>query len=115
MLNIDKITENVAGKYSSKGYQIDPMTIIFIIGILVDVVKMVIACYDKSNYSNAVKKINNPSILDKIILSRRINILAKQDEKFSHIDCNHLRECLLDINLTEEEFTNIVLEVKNKG
>lgn len=111
MSKLDELTQKTCSNYGSKGYSIDPLTIIFIAGLILDVIKIIMACYAKDSYEMAVKKINNPSILDKMILKRRIKKNVDNSDIDVDIDIDSLRDSLLEIKLNKQDFTELTLEV----
>jgi hypothetical protein len=113
MDKLNNLIEKTCVNYKTQGYSIDPLTIIFIAGLLIDIIKIIMACYSKADYSLAVKKINNPSLFDKMILKRRIRKLAEENKLTINIEA--MRESLLNIKMTEQEFNSLILEVETQG
>jgi hypothetical protein len=108
MSKLDEITEKVSASYASKGYSINPMTIIFIAGLILDLIKLVMSCYNKSDYDKAVSKINNPSMIDKFTLKRRMKTFARANK--SDVNLDQLKDSLLSVKLNIEDFNELIIE-----
>lgn len=64
-----KITDDIAKHLcNSEGCSIDPITVLIIINIVIEVVKLINECQEED--TNEVKKLNKPSKLEKRILKR---------------------------------------------
>ena len=106
-----KKSESIAGKIGLKlnnnGYSLDPLTIIMIAGLIVNVVKLIYEC--RKDRQSTAYKLKHPSLFDKLILRKHVGSFCQDKD----IDARHLFKELLGWNLSSADVEGLLNEVEN--
>lgn len=99
-----KIGTDIAAEYcKSQNATFDPILAIMLASLIVSLVRLAYDCYKDKN--RAMKCMQNPSLVAKIILSLEIKkCCAKNKIKLNQ---KQLKEALLNYKLSEEELSNL--------
>lgn len=100
--------DKIISKYMEKeGYSLDPMTILAIVGFILNVVEMVKKCYGPNNTEKAVDTMQNPGIVARIILGRMINKFCQENG----LNKTTFKDVVLNNDLSKEDLLNLLNEV----
>ena len=103
-----KATDKIIAGYSDKeGYSLDPMTIIAIIGFVLNVVEMVKKCYGPNNEEKALDTMQNPGIIARIILGRMVNKFCQEN----NLNKTTFKDVVLNTKFSKEELSQLLEEV----
>lgn len=92
----------IAASYTKKeGYTLDPMTILMIAGLIINLAKIAYECYKDKN--KAVNAMQNPGLIAKIILAREIRKACKTGV----VKHSTLKEAFLKEKFTTEDLMSL--------
>lgn len=103
----EKIAMKVATHLNAKNdnVTIDPILILMLAGLIVNLIRLWMACRDKSNVHKQMKE---PSLLFKVLIRKEIN------KNFAKDDRRKIYDSILDVakQLSEQEVNNLLDEVE---
>lgn len=102
----EAIARKITLKLNNNGYSLDPLTIIMIAGLIVNVVKLIYEC--RKDKQTIAYRLRHPSLLDKLILRRHVGRFCQDKD----IDARHLFKELLGWNLSDNEIEGLLKEVE---
>jgi hypothetical protein len=102
----ESIATKIALKLNNNGYSLDPLTIIMIAGLIVNVVRLVYEC--RKDRQATAYRLKHPSLFDKLVLRKQVGQFC-QDK---NIDARHLFKELLGWNLSSTEVESLLNEVE---
>ncbi len=105
---IDELSLDIASKYNeSEGLPtLDPITIITISKILIDVILMIKKCYDARNPQDILNKISKPSFMQKAVL----RLITMKHARGTGLKSSKLQDILLQTDLTLETLNKLLEE-----
>lgn len=109
MAKSNSIAGKIFLKLNNSGYNLDPITIIMIAGLIVNLVRLVYEC--RKNRQDAAYKLKHPSLFDKLILRKQVGQFCKDKD----IDARHLFKELLAWNLSSDDVQKLLNEVETNG
>lgn len=100
-----KIISNANAK--NNNFAIDPMLILMLAGLIVNLIRLWMACRDKSNIHKQMKE---PSLLFKLLLRKEINKNFAKDKR------KEIYDSVIDVSkqLSEQEVNNLLDEVEKR-
>lgn len=92
---------------------LDPMVVITIIGIVVDVIKTLVECY--INHKQAQERLANPGVLEKWRLRRIVRQHLNDDEMNNYVGANIVQSSInVGKTLTDDEVQSMYSEVQEQ-
>lgn len=105
----EKVAMKIATHVNAKNenFTIDPLLILMLAGLIVNLIRLWMACKDKSNIH---KQMKHPSLLFKFFLRKEI------DKHFAKDNRREVYDSILDVakQLSEQEINNLLDEAENK-
>ena len=97
--------------YEDEPSALDPITILMIAGLLVNLIRLAYDCYkDRNKTANIMQK---PSLLARMVLVREIRKICK--EYNSNINQKKLKEVILNRKISREELLSLLSEIEKNG
>jgi hypothetical protein len=105
----DKLAQEFAEDYYDGDLSaIDPITILMIAGLLVNLIRLAYDCYKDRN--KTVNILQKPSLLARMVLVRQIRKISK--EYHSNINQKKLKEVILNRKISREELLSLLSEIE---
>jgi len=92
--------------YEDEPSAFDPITVIMIAGLLINLIRLAYDCYKDRN--KVVNMMQKPSLLAKMVLVREIRKVCK--EYNSNINQKKLKEVILNRKISKEELLSLLSE-----
>ena len=105
----DKLAQEFAEDYyEDEPSALDPITILMIAGLLVNLIRLAYDCYkDRNKTVNIMQK---PSLLARMVLAREIRKICK--EYNSNINQKKLKEVILNRKISRDELLSLLSETE---
>lgn len=103
---IDELSLDIASKYNeSEGLPtLDPITIMTISKIIIDVILMIKKCYDANNTPDVLNKINQRTFMQKAVL----RLITMKHARGTGLKSSKLQDILLQTDLTLETLNKLL-------